>query len=135
MKSDTYTVKNKRPNLQIYNLHLKLADFCSNFWPRIQRANDEKLQKDCSFRYKILDNKLTRLTQQQTRTTSPKHTFHHKVVNKTDISFSESEMTILRKCPKYKVQSKHKVWLQTLVLEAETAITLFLHQNRKYTGS
>jgi hypothetical protein len=42
----------------------------------------------------------------------------------TDISFSEPEMTILQKGPKYNILSKPKDWLQTLALEAETAITL-----------
>ena len=56
-------------------------------------------------------------------------------VNITFISFSESEMSILRKDPKYNVKSKSKVWLQTLAFEAERAIKLLLHQNGKYTGS
>jgi len=41
----------------------------------------------------------------------------------TDIPFSEPEMTILQKGPKYNLHSKPKNWLQTLAIEAETAIT------------
>jgi len=50
--------------MQIYNLYLQLADSWSNFWPHIQRAIDEKLQKEFNLSYKTLDNKLARLTQQ-----------------------------------------------------------------------
>ena len=41
----------------------------------------------------------------------------------THIHFSVPEMTILEKGPKYNMHSKPKNWLQTLALEAETAIT------------
>jgi len=46
-----------------------------------------------------------------------------RVVNLTDIHFSASETTILEKGPKYNIHRKPKNWLQTLALEAETAIT------------
>jgi hypothetical protein len=42
----------------------------------------------------------------------------------TDISFSEPEMTILQKGPEYNIHNKPKNLIQTLALEAETAITL-----------
>ena len=64
-----------------------------------------------------------RLAQQQTQDRSPRHSFYPRVVNMTDIPFSEPEMTILQKGPKYNLHSKPKNWLQTLALEAETAIT------------
>ena len=82
-------------------------------------------------RYKTLDNKLARLAQQQTRTKTPKHSFYPRVLNMTDISFSEPEMTILQKGPKYNILSKPKDWLQTLALEAETAITLLPPSERE----
>jgi len=123
--------KKQSLNMQIYNLHLQLANSWSKFWPHIQRAIHEKLQKEFSLRYKTLDNKLTRLAQQQTRTKIPKHSFYPRVVNMTDISFSEPKMTILQKGPKYNTHNKPKDWLQTLALEAETAITLLPPSDRE----
>jgi hypothetical protein len=41
----------------------------------------------------------------------------------TDISFSEPEMTLLQKGPKYNLHDKPKNWIQNLALEAETAIS------------
>jgi len=49
----------------------------------------------------------------------------------TDISFSEPEMTILQKGPKYNIHSKPKDWLQTLALEVETTITLLPPSERE----
>jgi len=40
-----------------------------------------------------------------------------------NIPFSEPEITVLQKGPKYNIHSKPKNWLQTLALEAEAAIT------------
>jgi hypothetical protein len=74
-------------------------------------------------RYQTLDNKIKRLTQQQTHTHPPKHNFHPRVVNMANISFSEPEMALLQKDPKYNLHNKPKDWIQNLALEAETAIS------------
>jgi len=128
----TYLHRKKQSlKMQIYNLHLQLANSWLKFWPHIQRAIDEKLQKEFSLRYKTLNNKLARLAQQQTSTKTPKHSFYPRVVNMTDISFSEPKMTILQKGLKYNTHSKPKDWLQTLALQAETAITLLPQSERE----
>jgi len=41
----------------------------------------------------------------------------------TEIPFSNREMALLHKGLKYNIHAKKKVWIQTLALEAETAIT------------
>ena len=115
--------KKKNLNTHIYDLHLQLADSWSGFWPHTQHAIEDKLQKEFNLRYKNMDNKLARLAQQQTQDKPPKHSFYLRVVNMTDIPFSEPEMSILQKGPKYNLHSKPENWLQTLALEAETAIT------------
>jgi len=48
--------------------------------------------------------------------------FYPRVVNNTDIFFSNSEMSLLQKGPKYNIHAKKKKWIQNLALEAETAI-------------
>jgi len=55
--------------------------------------------------------------------TSMKHTFHPRVINNTNITFSNSETTLLEKGLKYNLHTKMKNWLLNLALEAETDIT------------
>ena len=45
-----------------------------------------------------------------------------RVVNHTDISFTNTEMSLLQKDPKYNIHAKDRNWIQNLGLEAETAI-------------
>ena len=49
-------------------------------------------------------------------------TFHPRIINNY-ISFTNSEMTLLLKGMKYNTHSKKRNWIQSLSLEAETAIT------------
>jgi hypothetical protein len=45
------------------------------------------------------------------------------VVNTTDIPFSDHEMSLMQKGPKYNLHDKPKNWIQNLALETETAIS------------
>ena len=61
--------------------------------------------------------------QQTDKTTTTPHKFYPRVINKTNITFSDEEMTILNKGLKYNLNFKQKQnWISTLALEAETAI-------------
>jgi hypothetical protein len=125
--------KKQKLNSEIYQLYLRLANLWKNLWPHIQQDIEDKLQKECRMRYHTLDNKIKRLTQQQTHTHLHKKNFYPRVVNMTDISFSEPEMALPQKGPKYNLHDKPKDWIQTLAFEAETAISRLPLQNRKYT--
>jgi hypothetical protein len=70
-------------------------------------------------KYKSLDNKLHKLTQAQKARPQEQHTFYPRVINNTNIPFSNSEMSLLQKDLKYNIQAKKKNWIQTLALEAE----------------
>jgi hypothetical protein len=74
-------------------------------------------------KYKSLDNKLHKLTQSQITKPQEQHTFYPRVINNTNIPFSNCEMNLLQKGLKYNLHAKKKNWIQTLALEAETAIT------------
>jgi hypothetical protein len=50
-------------------------------------------------KYKTLNSKLHRLTQEQTNTPREHHPFYPRVINNTDISFSKEEMTLLERAP------------------------------------
>ena len=56
------------------------------------------------------------------------------VVNKTDITFSNDELTLLNKGLKYNLNHKHKNWIRTLALKAETAITQLPMCEQDYIG-
>jgi hypothetical protein len=74
-------------------------------------------------KYKKLDMKISKLTQTQTKT--PRHTqdFYPRMINDTNIPFTEQEMALLHKGLKYNLHTKRKNWLENLALEAETAIS------------
>lgn len=49
--------------------------------------------------------------------------FYPRVINKTDITFTNQELTLLNKGLKYNLIHKHKQMDKNSSLEAETAIT------------
>jgi hypothetical protein len=61
----------------------------------------------------------------------PNIQFHTRLVNKTNIAFSQSERTLLEKGLKYNLHYKDKKWINRLALEADSAISLVnpLQQN------
>jgi len=92
-------------------------------WPHIQHTIQGKLRQEISSKYKTLDSKLLRLTQAQKTTPLEQNTFYPRVVNNTNVTFSNSEMRLLHKGLKCNKHSKKKDWIQNLALEEETAIT------------
>ena len=91
--------KKQQLNLQIYNLHLLLADTWDKAWPYIQHVIEGNLQEEMKTRYKKLDRKLINLTQAQTITPKQNHTFYPRVVNNTDITFTDHEISLRKKGP------------------------------------
>jgi len=85
---------------------------------------EEKLGKETKTKYRTLDNKLSHLTQTQTKTPHKTHTFYPRLIDNTNIRFSNGDAALLQKGLKYNLHSKPKNWIQNLALEAETAITL-----------
>ena len=97
--------------------HLRqlMAPHAPHGWRQTQNRNLRKIQKT--------GQELNHLSQQQSRTPQPHHKFYPRIIYTTDINFSEQEMTLLEKGPKYNLHSKPKDWIRNLALEAETAIT------------
>jgi 2-succinyl-5-enolpyruvyl-6-hydroxy-3-cyclohexene-1-carboxylate synthase len=70
------------------------------------------------------NKKLTTLEKTKTQTTQIKdNTQYPRVLNQSDIYFTDDEMQLLRKGMKYNLQQKPKNWIETLAIEAETAIS------------
>jgi hypothetical protein len=54
------------------------------------------------------------------------------VINHTNIQFTHEETQLLNKDLKYNLHQKNKKWIQTLALEAETAINLLHITEQNY---
>ena len=122
MRSDIYTPKNS-------NLTNKFTTYtypwptCGTTHLHMQHMIEEKLRRETKTKYKTLDKKLKKLAQTQTMTPQKPHTFYARVINNTNIPFTNSKTALLQKGLKYNIHSKKKNWIQNLALEAKTAIT------------
>jgi len=87
-------IKKQQLNRQLYHLLLTLANTC-NTCPYIQHMIEEKLEKTVQVKYKNLDDKLNGLIRERTTTPRVKHTFYPRVINNTNITFSNNEITFL----------------------------------------
>jgi hypothetical protein len=121
--------KKQRINLQVYQLHLLLANTWGNAWAHVHSKIDDRIKKEACDRYKTIDRKLEALEKAQTTRPKEKRQFYPQVVNITDITFSDQEMNMLQKGLKYNTHGKKKDWIQTLALEAETAINILQIKN------
>ena len=52
-----------------------------------------------------------------------KQDVHLRVINNTEITFTDNELALLQKGPKYNLHTKKKEWIQKLTLETKTAIS------------
>jgi hypothetical protein len=97
--------KKQQLNHQMYRLHLFLADTWNNTWYYMLRTIESKLQREAQNKYQNLDRKLNKLTQMQTTCPLQKHRFYPRVINNTDIPFSNCEMSLLQKGLKYNLHT------------------------------
>ena len=68
-----------------------------------------------------MEEKLNKLTNIQIDKPYNTKNFYPPVINKTNIIFSNDELLILSKGLKYNLNHKHKNWIRTWVLQAETS--------------
>ena len=115
--------KKQQLNYQIYHLHLTSA----NTWQYISHTIESKLQNEIQKKYQNLD-KLRTLSQAQTIQPQQKHEFYPRVINNTNIPFTQCEITLLQKCLKCNLHIKRE---QNLTLEAETAIQKLPRSDRE----
>ena len=69
------------------------------------------------------DQKIEKLIKSQTDKPRIYSRFYPKVVNKTNISFTNEDTALLNKGLKYNLHHKDKHWVSNLALEAEAALT------------
>jgi len=70
--------------------------------------------------------------QNQTYALKNDMSFYPRVVNKTNIIFSDQELGLLNKSLKYNLSKKQKQWISNLAMEAEMAITLLPPDEQDY---
>jgi hypothetical protein len=88
-------------------------------------------------KYRNINEKISRLINRNT--TNPQQqqqqqhqTFDQRVSNLSSLNFTNNKMTLLNKGLKYNLRYKPKQWLQTLAIEADTAISLIAPQDQPY---
>jgi ATP-dependent Lon protease len=79
-----------------------------------------------------MTRKIRKLEHTQTNTPNHLHTFYPRVTNNINIQFNSTELTLLNKGLKYNLPYKHKNWVKTLALEAETAISQLSTHEQDY---
>ena len=111
-------------NRELYRRHLQEAQEWGKWWDPIHESIILKINTDMERKYKVMDDKIGRLTQTQTHNPKTDIKFYPRVINKTSIEFSDKEMELLNKGLKYNLGKKQKGWINNLTMEAETAVTM-----------
>jgi hypothetical protein len=84
-------VKKQQLNRNLYYLHLHLANTWENTWHYIRDKTEAKLNRLINRKCERLNTKLLRLSQEQTKTPTKNHDFCPRVVNNTNITFTDNE--------------------------------------------
>ena len=83
-------IKKQQLNKKLYYLHLNIANAWGNSWYYIQDTIEAKLNELLNEKYERLETKLQKLSQEQTRTPKTHHNFYPRVVNKSNITFTNN---------------------------------------------
>jgi hypothetical protein len=132
MKSNVYTKRNKKLNTELYNAHLRAALEWGSIWQTIMDTILVAVNHEANKKYKTINAKLNQLTKTQTNNIDLQRQFYPRVINSTNITFTNDEMSLLNKGPKYNLGHKNKGWITTLALEAQTAISQLPHTEQEY---
>jgi hypothetical protein len=116
-------IKKQKLNSRLYHLHLHLADTWGNSWHYISDTIEAKLETLMKGKYQKLERKLLNLSQNQVKTTAEHCTFYPRVINNTDITFSDNEITLLNKGLKYILHQKKRHWLTDIALKLKQPLT------------
>jgi hypothetical protein len=84
---------------------------------------NDVVNRDLDKKCKSVDMKINKLEKTQTQNQEFHEQFYPRVINKTDISVSNDELSLLSRGLIYNLSYKHKNWIATLALEAETAVS------------
>jgi hypothetical protein len=124
--------KKQQLNKDLYHAHLEVAKEWGSLWTLIAESIGEKINLESEKKYETIKSELKQL--ETTQRNNPKHQkqFYPRVVNQTNIDFTNEELTLLNKGLKYNLGHKNKNWIETLALEAETALSLLPPTEQDY---
>jgi uncharacterized protein YfkK (UPF0435 family) len=125
-------MKKDKLNRQLLTLQLKNAQEWGSLWNLIYNNIQESINSIMDAKYRTLNKKLHKLEETPPSTIQHQRIFYPRVINKTNINFSPDELTLLNKGLKYNLSFKKKNWIESLALEAETAISLLPSQEQDY---
>jgi len=100
--------KKEMLNREVYRRHLQVAQEWSSWWDVIHESTLQEINTEMDRKYKRMDDKTKRLTQNQAQKPKTDTNFYPRVVNNTSIKFSDEEMELLNKGLKYNLGSKPK---------------------------
>jgi hypothetical protein len=85
-------------------------------------------------KYKNINDKLNKLRKEQGSNTHKKtHAFYNRSRKYlSDVTFTGDEIQLLNKGLKYNLHHKKRNWIETLAIEAETAITQINQEEQAY---
>jgi hypothetical protein len=104
-------------NQELYNTHLRAAQEWGSAWHIIQDSILESINIIMEKKYKSLDDKLNKLALKQNNKSNTNIQFYPRVINETEIIFSNEEMNMLNKGLKYNLSHKKTNWLSNLAFE------------------
>ena len=108
--------KKEKLNYELYKAHLMAAQKWGNIWYTILSYIHESLNHEMERKYKSLDAKISKLTQTLTNNHSIDMQFYPRVINKTNISFNDDELSLLNNGLKYNLSQKRKKLVERLSL-------------------
>jgi hypothetical protein len=125
--------KKQHLNNQLYTGHLKCAQLYNGMWQYIQDIIESKLSGDMDKLYDKLNQKLNALTRH-----NGQHNTHQKgrrghaqmsehergdrVVNLTNVTFTQEQIKTLEMGPQYAVERNPKCYINELIIDTENAI-------------
>ena len=106
--------KKEKLNKDLYNIHLKAAQEWRNTWNIILDSIHKLINEELEKKYKTTDIKLKKLVKTQMENPDYQGHLYPWVINKTDITFTDDELSLLNNGLKCNLNYKHKNWIKPL---------------------
>jgi hypothetical protein len=125
-------------NRSLYDLHLDSACVWDKLWNVLESSISEKLEVEMKRKYLVQERKLKQSRERKLKKNmssnisakqnnplnSQAHNFYPRVMNKTNIAFTNDEMALLTRGLQYNMHCKNTNWFRNLALDADTAISM-----------
>jgi hypothetical protein len=123
MYNDPWIQNKQIKSNQLYHSHIHNTNIWQQTWSNIEQSIEQKLKQEMEKVYLKQQQKITNMTKTQNKDITITNKNYTRVENQANIQFTHEEIQILNKGLKYNLHYKNKNWIETLALEAETAIS------------